>query len=215
MIRVFKREQVPATLATKGYMDDDVKQALLEDQHDKCYICERKMKTDYQVEHVESQTGVPGKVNEWSNLFVACNYCNDRKKHNYDEIPLPDSMNFEEIIQQHSDVMNEKMDFSTNSTDPSVTKLISLLDRIFNGKDQSKGRNLMEDRFWKMDVFPDYTGFLRRITAYKENPDENNYLLIAEDLNIDATLLGIKYDFIKKDAMLYEVFKDLMKWNRQ
>lgn len=215
MIRVYKREQAPDSLETKGYTDDDVKKALLEDQHDKCYICERKMTTDYQVEHLESRSGAPEKANMWSNLFASCNYCNDRKKHYYDDIPLPDSMDFEDVIRQHCDVINEKMKFSTDSKDPSVKKLMSLLDRAFNGKDQKRGRNLMEKRFWDMDVFYGYTEFLRRITSYMESPTQDNYKLIAEDLSIDAPLLGMKYDFIKNDAMLYCKFKDLMKWNRK
>lgn len=214
MIRVYKREQAPDSLETNGYTDDGVKLALLEDQHDKCYICERKMKTDYQVEHLESRSGAPEKENKWSNLFASCNYCNDRKKHYYDDIPLPDSMDFEEVIHQHCDVINEKMNFSTESADLAVQKLIILLGKIYNGKDQEKGRNLMEKRFWKMDVFPNYTGFLRRITTYKESPNTDNYNLVAEDLGIDAPLLGMKYNFIKNDSILYDKFKDLMKWNR-
>ena len=41
MIRVRKRGDAPEELATKGYTDDAVKRAILEDQDDKCYICER------------------------------------------------------------------------------------------------------------------------------------------------------------------------------
>lgn len=100
MIKVYKRPDEPSTLATKGYKDDEVKMAILEDQHDKCYLCERKMSTDYQVEHVVSQSGDEKKINEWGNLFMSCNYCNDRKKHLFDDIPLPNSLCFEELIDQ-------------------------------------------------------------------------------------------------------------------
>jgi len=55
MIRVRKREVAPEELVTKGYMDDAVKRVILEDQNDKCYVCERKVTTDYQVEHLSSQ----------------------------------------------------------------------------------------------------------------------------------------------------------------
>lgn len=103
MIRVHKRKDAPSTLNLRGYKDDEVKKALLEDQHEKCYLCERKMTTDYEVEHLVSQKGDESKINEWNNLFVACNYCNDRKKNNYDDIPLPNGMDFEDIIQQDCD----------------------------------------------------------------------------------------------------------------
>ena len=72
MIRVRKRKVAPEELATKGYTDDAVKRAILEDQDDKCYICERKVTTDYQVEHLASQNAYAAGVNEWENLYIAC-----------------------------------------------------------------------------------------------------------------------------------------------
>ena len=76
MIKVYKSDKAPEKLAEAGYTCDEVKQAILNDQKDKCYLCERKVTTDYQVEHIVSRTNNKEKVNEWENLFIACNYCN-------------------------------------------------------------------------------------------------------------------------------------------
>ncbi len=55
MIRVFKREEEPKTLkTTKAYDGDDVQKALRCDQHSKCYLCERKLGTDYVIDHFNS-----------------------------------------------------------------------------------------------------------------------------------------------------------------
>ena len=52
MIKVYKSDKAPEKLAEAGYTCDEVKQAILNDQKDKCYLCERKVTTDYQVEHI-------------------------------------------------------------------------------------------------------------------------------------------------------------------
>ena len=53
MIKGYKSDKAPEKLAEAGYTCDEVKQAILNDQKDKCYLCERKVTTDYQVEHIE------------------------------------------------------------------------------------------------------------------------------------------------------------------
>ena len=56
MIREKKSEEVSLSLsATARYDGEDVKRQLLEDQHEKCYICERKLGTDFQIDHFKSQ----------------------------------------------------------------------------------------------------------------------------------------------------------------
>lgn len=56
MIRVQKCEQAPKSLkSTRAYDGEDVKQQLLTDQHAKCYLCERILSTDFQIEHLRSQ----------------------------------------------------------------------------------------------------------------------------------------------------------------
>lgn len=213
MIRVHKREEAPIELQTHGYGDDEVKKALLKDQREKCYLCERKMTTDYEVEHLVSQNGDESKTNDWDNLFVACNYCNDRKKHLYDDIPQPNSMNFEDIIQQGCDMLSKKASFHTTEQDEKVHKLVSLLERLYNGKNPLR-RNLMEERFWNQFV-EEYSSFLRRLHAYLKHQSPENYQLIIDDLNLDSTILGFKYNYIKHNAKLYALFRDEMTWNRE
>ena len=147
MIRVKKREDAPKELDTKGYGCEEVKKAILEDQCDKCYICERKVTTDYQVEHLASQTNNEDKVNVWDNLFIACNYCNDKKKTSFDGIAHPDKFNVEDVIIHDVDLSHEKVLFSTDSKDKDIIMTVDMLYRMFNGTPASRGRVLMECRF--------------------------------------------------------------------
>lgn len=211
MIKLFKSEKAPDRLAEVGYNCDEVKQAILDDQKDKCYICERKVTTDYQVEHLASRSHHLEKENEWENLFIACNYCNDRKKHFYDDIPLPNQVEFENVISQNVDLKTQKAVFVVSGTDPQMLKLKDLLVKLFNGKGFC--RNLMESRFWNQFMSV-YRNFLRRIATYKVNPTEENKQIVIEELSIEQPALGFKYAFIKGDAELWSVFKDYCKWNK-
>ena len=75
MIRVFKSGNIPPSLFTKkAYDEEDVKQQLLDDQHEKCYICERKRDTDFEIEHFKSQKYNDALKYDWYNLLYAYNY---------------------------------------------------------------------------------------------------------------------------------------------
>ena len=74
-------------------------------------------------------------------------------------------------------------------------------------------RNLMEERFWNLFV-DDYVGFLGRLHAYIDNRNQDTYQLVVDDLYQDAPILGFKYNFIKHNTELFEIFKDEMKWNK-
>lgn len=73
MIRICKNADKPQTL-DKSYNTDEVCKQLLMDQNDKCYLCERRLTTDYQVEHFKSQANNGDLKQTWENLFVACGY---------------------------------------------------------------------------------------------------------------------------------------------
>lgn len=71
MIRVYKHGVAPASLANaQKYNDEDVIRQLQADQHKKCYLCERILATDFQVEHLNSQANRPELVYDWNNLFL-------------------------------------------------------------------------------------------------------------------------------------------------
>ena len=111
MIREKKSENVPASLLkTQLYNGEDVKRQLMEDQHEKCYICERKLTTDFEIEHFKSQNKYPDLAREWSNLFLACGYCNRKKSDSFDNNVNPLTVNIEEDIIQRIDFDNNELE---------------------------------------------------------------------------------------------------------
>lgn len=70
----------------KTYNTKSVNAALVETFHGKCYICENKKATAYQIEHL-----IPHRDNrklkyDWENLFWSCAHCNNIKSDKYEPI---------------------------------------------------------------------------------------------------------------------------------
>ncbi|PBC67166.1 HNH endonuclease [Fibrobacter sp. UWS1] len=172
MIRVKKSTVAPKRLSTHGYSDDSVSEAIINDQSGKCYLCERKLGTDYEVEHLTSQKGDESLINEWDNLFVACGYCNRKKSNSFDQICNPSMSNLEIEIVQGIDFARGKASFFPQCQTTAISKTIELLSRIFNGR--CKLRKLREKRFWDE--------FIRKMNNFQEAV---NQFLEKQD-NIDV-----------------------------
>ena len=186
MIRVRKSEQAPEELVKNGYGAEAVHRQLLADQDDKCYLCERHITTDYQVEHLLPQSVHPELVNEWKNLFEACSYCNQEKGNRYDGMASPDAYNVEDIIKQDINFIDREAVFTvTDDADPGIQQTVSLLRKIYNGDGL---RTEKEQRFF--DAFlADINAFQAAIDLYLDGNAEYSEV-IAEHLDIHSEHLG-------------------------
>ena len=213
MIKEKKSTNAPTSLlATKLYNGDDVYAQLLEDQHEKCYICERKLVTDYEVEHFKSENNYPELVQEWTNLFLACGYCNRRKSDSFDDNINPLTTNVEKEISQRIDFGLNKAIFETSVADVQHNNTVRMLNLFYNGKGGKKLRKKKEERFFdyaKQKVI----GFMKIVNDYLMHPTEINRNIVVEVLGIDKELLGFKY-WIIRDYNLNEIFKNNIIWNK-
>lgn len=213
MIKEKKSANVPTSLSsTKKYNGEDVYAQLMEDQHEKCYICERKLVTDYEVEHFKSENNYPELVQDWTNLFLACRYCNGKKSDSFDDNINPLTTNVEEEISQRIDFGQNKAVFITSVSDQQHDNTIRMLNLFYNGKGSGKLRNLKEERFFdyaKQKVI----SFMRMVNDYIVNPTKSNKNIVAEELSIDRELLGFKY-WIICDNHLDTDFKNNIIWNK-
>ena len=217
MIREKKNPHIPASLTTtKRYDGEDVKKQLLEDQHEKCYICERKLVTDFVIEHLKSQSNHPELVREWTNLFLACSYCNGKKSASFDNNVNPLTSNVEEEIGQRIDFDQNKAVFTSSVKDEQHDNTVRMLDLLYNGNDNKDNRKPL--RFSKEELFFKYAkqkviSFLRIINEYMESPTDDNKRIVTEELSIDKELLGFKY-WIIRDNHLDSDFQNNIIWNK-
>lgn len=213
MIRVFKREEEPKTLkTTKAYDGDDVQKALRCDQHGKCYLCERKLSTDYVIDHFKCQEKHLELVREWSNLLFSCGYCNGRKSSTFDNLVNPITCNVEEEIRQGIDFRKNRAVFSSTE-DETHAKTVELLDRIYNGKD-GKPRTEREKIFFD-EVVSAINQFQRTVNQYLAQPTPDNEQAVKDGLRIEQEFLGFKYWIIRSSKALEDVFKNDIKWNKR
>ena len=100
------------------YGHEEVRDALNTIYHGKCCYCERKPESILQIEHYRpkgritsvSPTGYYWMGNEWSNLMLACDTCNNKKRSKF---PLVDENN----VRTHPVGVNGDFDISQVSSD--------------------------------------------------------------------------------------------------
>ena len=124
MIREKKSEEVPLSLsATARYDGEDVKRQLLEDQHEKCYICERKLGTDFQIDHFKSQENYSNLRQDWRNLFLDRGYCNGKTTDRVDNNISPLDVIVADVIKQRIDFNHNKAYFRAELDDEQHSNL--------------------------------------------------------------------------------------------
>lgn len=215
MIREYKHKSAPASLVAQiKYDGQDVLDQLFADQHDKCYLCEMKVKQFYQVEHLKSQEHFEELKFNWTNLLLSDGYCNGKKKENFDDILNPNQVNIEDVIEQRIDFINRTALFVSSDTSIPTQQTIKLLNRIFNGTYSPKLRKKREEEFYK-EVEQKFNAFNKIVLDYLTNPNLQTENAVREELTIDKELLGFKYWVIKDTPKLLAVFANDIIWNKQ
>lgn len=212
MIKVAKSNTAPESLTkTKAYDGEDVKRQLHSDQHSKCYICERILLTDFQVEHLHSKENFPDKIQDWNNLLLSCSYCNQKKMHHYDDILDPAKDNIECLVRQEIDFANRLAKFTALDNRPETVKTIDLLSKIHNGT--SKCRKVKEELFFK-EILADINNFSKLILDFIIDPSVDNEAAIRNELQITKENLGFKYWVIKSNGQLSKALANDIVWNK-
>lgn len=208
MIKIRKSHGAPQSLTTtKKYDGEDVKRQLLSDQDSKCYLCERLLVTDFEIEHFAGREG--NLINDWNNLLLSCGYCNRKKSNNYNNLLNPLHNNIEEKIQQRLNISTKKVDFYSAESSEEIESLKSLLGSIFNGV--GKMRKEKEENFYKYFVSKiDY--FNQLLLQYINDKTTENRDKVLRELDIDREFLGFKY-WIIKDNNVEEFYDDIV-WNK-
>ena len=215
MIRVAKNVVVPPSLLVVGntkHNHQDVQKQLIEDHNEKCYVCERKCVTDYEIEHLLSTFNNPGLSTEWNNLFLSCRYCNGKKLHLFDNILNPSLHNIEEIIQCNHLAASKSVSFESSGLQtPQVDETIRFLDRIFNGT--GKMRVIKEERFYEyyLSRIVHFQSVIDKYISTKSDLDKN---IVIEELEIKQEFLAFKYHILKQRKDLFEEFALYMVWNK-
>lgn len=170
MFRVNRRTEAPPSLALrKKYDGEDVVNALEEDFHGKCYICETKDLTSLNVEHFKSHKGVDEDLMySWDNLFYSCARCNNFKRHLFDDIIDCTDLSFD-VCRAIKHVFpttpfSGSVVIEPQYSDVKTLNTSNLIRNIFN--DTNTGNKGITVVSLKKRVFAQYNIFLEYLNTY-------------------------------------------------
>ena len=207
---MIKRERKRMEKAKNGsYNTPEVNAALKELFHGKCYICENKQITSYQIEHLVSHRGNVDLKYDWNNLFLACAHCNNTKLDKFEPIIDCTKENVEELIAFRRTGYfgtDEKLIFDMLECTIEVQNTIKLLQEVYYGSTPQKK---MEATILRRTLRKELAEFKEYVREYHEAEDEEKEdlkYLLQQQLKDSSPFAAFKRWLIRDNK---EVFAEL------
>lgn len=175
MIRVDRNIEAPSVLEKEkvksngDYNQRDVLDALKLIFAKKCYICENKKITSYNIEHLRPHKKVDMELKfGWDNLFLACAHCNNIKSDNYEHILDCTKVDVDELItfrKKGNFSWDEKIEIIPVRTNEEVNETVDLLNKVYNGTTAMKK---LESCNIRIELRKEISKFIDAINEYIE-----------------------------------------------
>lgn len=224
MIRISRRETAESRAAIsslekakaggRNVNTPEVVRALNTLFHGKCYICEDKTSTTYEVEHFAPHGGKRELKYAWDNLFWSCGHCNNTKGPRY--WPLLDCTK-EDVDEEISFVKEgyfgteERLVFTPLDEREQTENTVKLLRDVYYGTTPQKK---LEANILRKKVREELTRFISYVRNYydEQNPSlkEDLESLLRMELSAGSPFAAFKRWMIKGNKDRYpEVYKML------
>ena len=180
MIRINRNLEAPKVLEeekkkSKGtYNQKEVLHALKIIFNKKCYICENKNVTSYNIEHLRphKDDNIDLKFS-WENLFLACAHCNNIKLANYDNILDCTKVDVDELIafrKKGNFSWDENIEIIPLKNSIEIHETVELLQKVYTGTTEMKK---LECSNIIKELRNEITKFIDAINDYKESNGED------------------------------------------
>lgn len=161
-----------ARVGNGSYNTPEVNAALRETFYGKCYLCENKQITSYQIEHLIPHRGDEELKYDWNNLFLACAHCNNTKLGKYEPIIDCTKENVEEKIafrKRGCFGTDEELVFDILNFDIETQNTVKLLREVYYGSTpQKKVEAVIIRRLLRKEL----AEFKEHVREYQESEDE-------------------------------------------
>ena len=216
MIKIERKETAKAQNAVRSlqeakskkssYNTPEVNEALKEMFHGKCYLCENKQITSYQIEHLYSHQGNRELKYDWNNLFLACAHCNNTKLNKYEPILDCTKENIEELIAfrkkgyfgTEEELLFDVLDFREETLN-----IQKLLQEIYYG---STAQKKMEARILRRILRKELSEFKEYVREFQEAEDEEKEdlrYLLRQQLGDSSPFAAFKRWLIRDNQEAY------------
>lgn len=190
------------------YNTEVVNAALYEVFHGKCYICEKKEITSFQIEHLIPHEGNLDLKYDWYNLFWSCAHCNNIKSNKYNPIIDCTKENVEEKIAFRKEGYfgtDERFIFVPLDQDENTQNTVALLNDAYYGTTPQKK---MEARMLRKNLREDISNFKNYVREYLEATGEDREdlkLLIKKELSDNSQFTAFKRWLVRDSENLLEL----------
>lgn len=188
------------------YNTPEVNQALHEMFHGKCYICENKEGSSYQIEHLMSHKEDDDLKYDWNNLFWVCAHCNNVKLGRYDNILDCTKENVDEVIAFRKKGYfgnDETLEFVALDDRKSTKSTVLLLQNVYYGETAQKA---IESKIIRKKLREELSYFKNLVREYKEaegSDKEDLEILLQRELKNSSAFTAFKRWLIKDNKEYY------------
>lgn len=194
------------------YNTDEVNAALREIFHGKCYICENKQVTSYQIEHLAPHRGNIDLKYDWNNLFLACAHCNNTKLAKYDPIVDCTKEDVENVIAFRKKGYfgtEEELVFEGLDTREETINTEKLLQEVYYGYTPQK---IMEAKILRRTLRKELSSFKEYVREYQDAEDEEKEdlrCLLKKELGAGSPFAAFKRWLIRDNK---DAYPDLLRY---
>lgn len=195
-----------AKASKSTYNTPEVNAALLEMFHGKCYICENKQITSYQIEHLYPHHGNMDLKYNWENLFLSCAHCNNTKLDKCDPILNCTKEKVEKRIafrKRGYFGTEEELIFEALDADEETINTQKLLQEVYYGATPQKK---IEAKILRRTLRKELSEFKEYVREYQEAEGEEREdlrYLLKQQLGDSSPFAAFKRWLIKDNKETY------------
>lgn len=197
-----------------NYNQPEVVDALKVVFNNKCYLCENKKITSYNIEHLKPHRNEDKNLKFlWENLFLACAHCNNIKSDKYENILDCTEIEVDKLISFRkigSFAWEEKIEIIGLNEDKAVKETVELLEKIYEGNTFLK---TMESLNIRKELREEIHDFINAINEYQETDGEDKEdakFLVRKHLKSNSPFAAFKRWIVRDNSeKLYEFQKNL------
>lgn len=192
---------------------EEVNEALREVFHCKCYICEDKGATSYQIEHLIPHKEEITLKYDWNNLFLACAHCNNSKLSGFDPILDCTKTKVDLLIafrKKGEFGKEESLEFEPLERNEEIDNTVRLLYKVFKGDTPQKK---FEARILRTKVMTEISKFETFVRKYDTAEGEDKKDLkeaIKRELKENSSFAAFKRWRLREATKYREELKECL-----
>lgn len=196
--------------ASGSYNKPEVIEALKEISSSKCYICENKKITSYNIEHFRPHKNENIDLKfDFNNMLLACGHCNNIKLDNYENLIDCSKEDVDELIafrKTGNFSWNEKIEITPLKHSIEIDETVDLLEKVYNGTTALKKLESSNIRKELRDELLRFNDILNEYWEAEGEDKEDAKFAVKRHLKSSSAFAAFKRWIIRDNKEILSVF---------